>query len=75
MLVQVEAAQGDTLTNQIVTDILRLIDNRWLLPGTRLPSIRRFAGDHRVSKFTVVQAYDRLAAGGCLRPRQGPASL
>ncbi len=71
MLVQVEATRRDTLTDQIVKGIQRLIDNRQLLPGTRLPSIRRFAGDHRVSKFTVVQAYDRLAAGGYLRPRRG----
>ena len=71
MLVQMKATQADPLTDQIVKGIRRLIENRELLPGTRLPSIRRFANDHNVSRFTVVQAYDRLAACGYLRPRQG----
>ena len=71
MLVQVNASRADSLTDQIVKGIQRLIEDRELLPGVRLPSIRRFAGDHRVSKFTVVRAYDRLAASGYLRPRHG----
>ena len=36
-----------------------------------MPSIRSFAQDHRVSRFTVVQAYDRLVAMGYLHSRQG----
>ena len=71
MLVAVDTARRSSLTDQIVEGIQHLIDNRELLPGERLPSIRRFAGDHGVSIFTVIQAYDRLAASGYLQPRQG----
>lgn len=42
-----------------------------LAPGARLPSIRRLAETMEVSKSTVVEAYDRLAAEGLIHPRRG----
>jgi DNA-binding transcriptional MocR family regulator len=36
-----------------------------------LPSIRSFAESCKVSRFTVVEAYDRLVAMGCVRSRRG----
>ncbi len=36
-----------------------------------MPSIRNFAADNNVSRFTVVQVYDRLVADGLLQSRQG----
>jgi hypothetical protein len=40
-------------------------DTRWpLKPGTRIPSIRSFAERYGVSRFTVVEAYDRPVAMG-----------
>ena len=71
MLVNVDASHRDTLTEQIVNGIRRLIDDRELRPETRLPSIRQFATEHDVSKFTVVQAYDRLVASGHIQSRHG----
>src|SRR6202035_1577496 len=59
------------LTDQIVMGVRRQIDDRQLRPGTRLPSIRNFAETHGVSRFTVVEAYDRLVAMGCLQSRRG----
>jgi DNA-binding transcriptional MocR family regulator len=59
------------LTDQIVMGVKRQIDDRQLRPGTRLPSIRTFAETHGVSRFTVVEAYDRLVAMGCLQSRRG----
>jgi DNA-binding transcriptional MocR family regulator len=59
------------LTDQIVMGVKRQIDDRQLRPGTRLPSIRNFAQTHGVSRFTVVEAYDRLVAMGCLQSRRG----
>ena len=59
------------LIEQIVAGLKQRIDERALRPGARLSSIRRFADDHRVSKFTVVQAFDRLVAMGYLKSRQG----
>src|SRR6185437_16567676 len=59
------------LTAQIVAGIKRQIDDRYLRPGTKLPSIRSFAETYNVSRFTVVEAYDRLVAMGCLQSRRG----
>src|SRR5258707_9521334 len=59
------------LADQIVTGIKRQIDDRLLRPGTRLPSIRGLAESHNVSRFTVVEAYDRLVAMGYLQSRRG----
>jgi len=47
------------------------ITNRSLTPGAKLPSIRSIATTMRVSKSTVVEAYDRLAAEGVIRSRPG----
>ena len=64
--------QGNApLVEQIVAGIRRQIDERQLRPGGRLPSIRVFAQAHKVSRFTVVEAYDRLVALGYLESRRG----
>jgi DNA-binding transcriptional MocR family regulator len=44
---------------------------RSLTPGARLPSIRSFALAMKVSKSTVVEAYERLQAEGVIRSRPG----
>jgi DNA-binding transcriptional MocR family regulator len=62
---------GQPLVDQIVSGIKRQIDDRHLRSGVRLPSIRRFAETHKVSRFTVVEAYDRLVAMGYLQSRRG----
>jgi len=59
------------LVEQIVNGIRQQIEERELRPGSRLPSIRAFASDHAVSRFTVVDAYDRLVAQGYLCSRRG----
>lgn len=59
------------LTEQIVLGIQALVDNRALRSGVRMPSIRGFGITHGVSRFTVVQAYDRLVAAAYLQSRPG----
>ena len=59
------------LADQIVAGIKRQIDDRHLRPGSKLPSIRNFADSYNVSRFTVVEAYDRLVAMGYLQSRRG----
>ena len=59
------------LVDQIVEGIRRQIEDRHLRPGTKLPSIRNFAEIYEVSRFTVVEAYDRLVAMGYLLSRRG----
>src|SRR5579863_6493026 len=62
---------GQPLAEQIVAGIKRQIDERHLRPGTKLPSIRSFAVSHSVSRFTVIEAYDRLVAMGYVQSRRG----
>ena len=71
LLIHIDTSRRGTLTEQIVTGIQRLVDERELRPETRLPSIRQFAATHGISKFTVIQAYDRLAASGYIQSRPG----
>src|ERR1700683_117097 len=59
------------LAEQIVAGVKRQIDDRHLRPGSKLPSIRCFAEAYGVSRFTVVEAYDRLVAMGYLQSRRG----
>jgi len=60
-----------TLVDQLVAHLVDSIDNRGLRPGARLPSIREMAAQVAVSRFTVVEAYDRLVAQGRLESRRG----
>jgi len=59
------------LVDQIVNGVRTHIDDRLLRSGMRLPPIRRFAEQHAVSRFTVVEAYDRLVALGYVTSRRG----
>jgi DNA-binding transcriptional MocR family regulator len=69
--VAISQKSDQPLTDQIVAGVRRQIEDRHLRPGTRLPSIRVFAETHKVSRFTVVEAYDRLVAMGYLLSRRG----
>jgi len=62
---------GESLVEQIVRTIQSRIDDKLLRSGTRMPSIRQFAELYQVSRFTVVEAYDRLVARGMLESRRG----
>jgi DNA-binding transcriptional MocR family regulator len=59
------------LTDQIIVAVKKMVDERVIRIGSRMPSIRKFAQDHYVSRSTVVQAYDRLVAMGYLHSRLG----
>lgn len=60
-----------TLVDQLVQWARRRIDERVFRPGMRMPSIRKLAVDKSVSRFTVVEAYERLVAQGYLDSRRG----
>ncbi|RWB34979.1 PLP-dependent aminotransferase family protein [Mesorhizobium sp.] len=69
---QAIASEGSgTLVESVMSTIRHRIAARSLTPGTRLPSIRAFARTMQVSKSTVVEAYERLAAEGIIRSRPG----
>src|SRR5438874_2050047 len=62
---------GLPLVDQIVTALRSRIDDRVLRNGMKLPPIRQMAETHQVSRFTIVEAYDRLVALGYLQSRRG----
>ncbi|MBV1776237.1 PLP-dependent aminotransferase family protein [Burkholderiaceae bacterium DAT-1] len=68
---KIEAGSSTPLVEQIVAEVSARIADKSLRAGSRLPSIRKFAVDHGVSKFTVVEAYDRLVARGQVQSRPG----
>lgn len=70
-LISINPQDPVPLVEQIVTGIKQQVEQRVLRTGTRLPSIRDFAVLHNISRFTVVDAYDRLVALGYLLSRRG----
>lgn len=62
-----DPSSAEPLVSQIVTAIRQAVNDGRLAPGSKLPSIRKLAQTHRVSHFTVVEAYDRLVALGYLQ--------
>ncbi|WP_207456826.1 PLP-dependent aminotransferase family protein [Azospirillum sp. SYSU D00513] len=69
--VELSSGEGGTLVERVMMAIRQRIAGRTLAPGAKLPSIRAFAEAAGVSKSTVVEAYDRLAAEGVIQPRRG----
>lgn len=63
--------EAGTLVEKVMQAVRARIAGRALTPGAKLPSIRGFAEAMQVSKSTVVEAYDRLAAEGQIRSRPG----
>jgi DNA-binding transcriptional MocR family regulator len=63
--------QDDTLVGRVMQAVRQRLTGRALTPGAKLPSIRGLAQTMGVSKSTVVEAYDRLAAEGVIRSRRG----
>ncbi|WP_322015914.1 PLP-dependent aminotransferase family protein [Paraburkholderia sp. J12] len=71
MKFELDRASSVPLTDQIVSGVQTWIRSRAAHPGARLPSIRQFAADYRISRFPVIEAYDRLVSLGYLDSRQG----
>ncbi len=62
---------GISLADQLANHLAGQIHNHGLRPGMRLPPVRTMAQEAAVSRFTVVQAYDRLVAMGLVQSRRG----
>jgi DNA-binding transcriptional MocR family regulator len=60
-----------TRVNAVMQQIHAQLASRVLVPGERLPSIRQMAERLDVSKNTIVEAYDRLAAEGVISAKRG----
>jgi len=64
VLVELDSGQRDPLHRQIYEELRRQILDGRLRRGARLPSTRSLAVDLRVSRSTVVQAFEQLRAEG-----------
>lgn len=71
MQLKATSAAGESLIAKVMGTVKHRIAARSLTPGARLPSIRSFALAMKVSKSTVVEAYERLQAEGVIRSRPG----
>jgi DNA-binding transcriptional MocR family regulator len=71
MKIKIDRQAGTPLTDQVEQAIRAGIVAREIAVGARLPSIRQLSGDLGVSRNTVIEAYDRLAAHGLARSRPG----
>jgi len=60
-----------TLVDQIVSSIEEELRHGTYPAGTALPSIRTFAKSHRLSTYTVSEAYQRLVSLGLVVARTG----
>lgn len=69
--IRLDRDNGVPLTEQIVTGVSAWIRSRNAHPGSKLPSIRQFAADFGVSRFPVIEAYDRLVSLGYVDSRHG----
>jgi DNA-binding transcriptional MocR family regulator len=66
-----EKRKETTRVAHVVAAVTRLIETEALKVGEKLPSIRRAAEEYAVSKNTVIEAYERLAAAGLIMSRPG----
>jgi DNA-binding transcriptional MocR family regulator len=66
-----QSKQDHRLPAQLAARLAQRIETHALRPGTRLPSIRNCAVESRVSRSTVVEAYDQLIAAGLIESRRG----
>jgi DNA-binding transcriptional regulator YhcF (GntR family) len=67
----IDRRRDEPLSLQIVRQLQAAIDEGRLTAGTRLPSSRALARTLRVSRNTVLAAYDELKARELIRGRRG----
>jgi len=65
------ADKSMSLVDQLVQWAEHRIQAHVFRPGMRMPSVRQLATDRGVSRFTVVQAYERLVVRGHVQARRG----
>jgi 2-aminoadipate transaminase len=70
-----DRTRRDPLSRQIQLHIERLISQRLLAPGVKLPATRELARDLGVNRTTVALAYDELVAAGWARAHVGQGTF
>ncbi len=70
-----DRARRVPLSRQIQLHIERLISQRLLAPGVKLPATRDLARELGVNRTTVALAYDELVAAGWTRAHVGQGTF
>lgn len=71
MKIAIDRESGVPMTEQIVSALEQWVRSRDAHAGAKLPSIRRLADDCGISRFPVIEAYDRLVSLGYIESRHG----
>jgi DNA-binding transcriptional MocR family regulator len=71
MKIAIDRDNGVPMTEQIVSTLEQWIRSREAHVGAKLPSIRQLAQDCGISRFPVIEAYDRLISLGLVESRHG----
>ncbi len=66
MILLLDHSKGRPLYRQIYDQLIAALAGRQLLPGSRLPTVRRLAADLSVNLHTVRRAYGMLAEAGLI---------
>ncbi|MFN8018665.1 MAG: GntR family transcriptional regulator [Acidimicrobiales bacterium] len=69
MLIRVDDALPITASEQIRSQVRRIVASGQAPPGTQLPTIRQLASDLGLARGTVERAYDLLEADGIVEGR------
>ena len=71
MKLLIDATTRVPIADQIVAGVQTWIRDNDVRPGAKLPSIRQLAAEYSISRFPVIEAYDRLVSLGLLDSRHG----
>lgn len=75
VLIQIDRASARALHDQVFDRMREAILERRLPEGARLPSSRALAADLGISRFTVIDAYNRLLDEGFATGRHGSGTF
>ncbi len=75
LLLEVLSDSGQTLKEQLRSQLVAAVEQGRLVPGERLPPSRQLARDLGVARGTVVDVYDQLVSDGWLRARTGSGTV
>lgn len=71
MKIEIDRTSGVPMSEQLVAAMEHWIRSRDAHAGAKLPSIRQLAIDCGISRFPVIEAYDRLVSLGLVESRHG----